>query len=181
MNISNEQLQRLSQYSGYIEGDQIDQFFADFGIQFGAGHWCGGEFSDRFAPGGYNSNDPTFEKGVLAEMKRVHQAKIKGIEFTDSSFIQGGTAFGAEGDLDDELVETVKQKLDEYSLVPVNMNINTWSHPKWKFGGITNPDPAVRRDAIDLCLAAAELGKARRLPQFAAVARLRRLGLQLSK
>jgi xylose isomerase len=159
MNISNEHLQRLSQYSGYIEGDQIDQFFADFGIQFGAGHWCGGEFSDRFAPGGYNSNDPTFEKGVLAEMKRIHQAKIKGIEFTDSSFIQGGTAFGAEGDLDDELVETVRQKLDEYSLVPVNMNINTWSHPKWKFGGITNPDPAVRRDAIDLCLAAAELGK----------------------
>jgi L-rhamnose isomerase len=159
MNVSHEQLSRLSEYSGYLEGDRIDAFFQDFGIQFSAGHWCGGEFADRFAPGGYNSNNPEFETGVLAEMKRVSAAKIKGIEFTDSSFIQGGTAFGAEGDLDDNLVETVGQKLVEYSLVPTNMNINTWSHPKWKFGGITNTNASVRRDAIDLCLAAAELGK----------------------
>ncbi len=159
MNISPQTLARLNEYSNYLEGEQIDDFFQNFGISFSAGHWCGGDFADRFAPKGYNWDNPDFKTGILAEMERVSQAKIKGIEFTDASFQSGGSAFGGEGEIDESLVKAAQDALIEYSMVPTNMNINTWSHPKWKFGGITNPNPQTRRDAIELCLAAADLGK----------------------
>lgn len=160
MDVSSAKLAQLSNYQGYLEGEELDAFMDEFAIPFAAGHWCAGEFADRFAPGGYNSNDPTFETGVLAEMKRISAAKIKGIEFTDASFLKGGSAFGASSsEIDDERFEAAKQALHEYSLTPVNMNINTWSDPKWKFGGITNVDKGIREEALQVCLNAAELGK----------------------
>jgi len=160
MNITPEKLAGLDKYAGYLEGDQLDQFMAEFEIRFGAGHWCAGEFADRFNPGGYNGDDPNFERGILAEMKRVAEAKIVGIEFHDAAFFKGGSTFGGGStEIDDEKIEAVIQALKEYKLTPVNMNINTWSDPKWKFGGITNPDPGKRAEALELCLQVADLGK----------------------
>ena len=30
-----------TEYSGYIEGNGVDKFFKEFGINFAAGHWAG--------------------------------------------------------------------------------------------------------------------------------------------
>ncbi len=155
MKITPENLAKLeTDYAGYLEGDRLDQFYEDFEIPFSAGHWCGGEFADRFAPNGYNSNDPTFERGILAEMKRVAQAKIKGIEFHEVLFIDKNYQ------VDDAKIREVKDALKEYNLIPTNMNINTWTDPKWKLGGVTNMDPAIRRDALAICLQAVDIAKA---------------------
>jgi xylose isomerase len=161
MNITDDKLAKLAEYSGYLEGEKLDAFMDEFEIPFGAGHWCAGDFADRFNPSGYNSNNPDFEAGTLAEIKRIAQAKIKGIEFHDVAFFKGGSTFGGggSGEVDENQIETIKQALAEYSLVPINMNINVWSDPKWQFGGITNPDAGVRRAALDQCLQAAEIGR----------------------
>jgi hypothetical protein len=33
-------------YTGYLEGDKVTAFFDTYGINFSAGHWCAGGFSD---------------------------------------------------------------------------------------------------------------------------------------
>ena len=71
-------------YKGYLEGEIIDRFFADFGISFAAGLWAAGSFNDRFVGTGYN---PGLDDDLVAKMDRVTQAGIKGCEFHDSQFI----------------------------------------------------------------------------------------------
>ncbi len=134
-------------YNGYLEGDLVDSFLKDFDIRFAAGHWCAGEFFDRFCPVGYNSNDPTFVDGILPQIERVAKAGIKGIEFHDMVFID------EHGTKNPKIVADVLGALKDTGISPTNMNFNTWTDPKYKFGGVTNPDPGVRqmtRDQINL-------------------------------
>jgi len=151
---SPEKLAKLeTAYAGYIEGDLLDQFYEDFDIRFAAGHWCAGEFVDRFATGGYSADDPHFERGIVHEIERVAKAHIEGVEFHDSLFID------EERQKDDSKVKEVKDALARFRVVPTNMNTNIWTDPKWKMGGICNPDPAIRRDGLALCLQAADMAK----------------------
>ena len=46
-------------YSGFLEGERVDRLFADFGIRFAAGHWCAGEFFDRFCTSGTSDGNDT--------------------------------------------------------------------------------------------------------------------------
>ncbi len=62
MNFTPEKLAGLDKYAGYLEGDQLDQFMDEFEIRFGAGHWCAGEFADRFNPAGYMRALPSYIK-----------------------------------------------------------------------------------------------------------------------
>ncbi len=140
-------------YDGYLEGDLVESFLSDFDIQFAAGHWCAGEFFDRFCPVGYNSNDPTFQDGILHQIERVAKAGIKGIEFHDMVFID------ASGNKDPQQVQLVQQALKAHGLSPTNMNFNTWTDPKYKFGGVTHPDPGVRQMARDQINLGIEIGK----------------------
>ena len=129
-----------AEYGGYLEGPAVDAFFKDYGVRFAAGHWCAGEFFDRFCPAGYNSDNPAFDNSLSAQIARVRQAGIDGIEFHESCFIDAHRA------RDGALVEGARQALAKYSVVPTNMNFNTWSDPKWKFGGVTHPDAGVRAE-----------------------------------
>ena len=74
-------------YGGYLEGPAVDAFLAEYGIRFAAGHWCAGEFFDRFCPAGYNSDNPAFDNSLPAQIRRVREAGIDGIEFHESCFI----------------------------------------------------------------------------------------------
>ncbi|MEM2608058.1 MAG: sugar isomerase, partial [Thermoproteota archaeon] len=65
-----------TEYSGYLEGNSVNRFFEDFGIKFAAGHWSAGDFMDRFATRGYNSNDPNFRSDIISQLKRIKQAGI---------------------------------------------------------------------------------------------------------
>lgn len=141
-----------SKYDGYIEDELVDEFLNEFGVNFAAGHWCAGEFFDRFCPVGYNSRS-NFDNSLSAQIKRVSQAGIKGIEFHEALFIDD------HYQKDTSKVNAAKQALQEYGVVATNMNMNTWTDPKWKYGGITNPDAAIRKDCIALCLQGVEIAK----------------------
>lgn len=153
MQISESSLQALdSKYGGYLEGASVDEFVRDFHINFAAGHWCAGEFFDRFCPVGYNS-DSNFDNSIPAQIRRVSEAGIRGIEFHESVFID------SHRQRDAAKVEEIRAALSQYGVVPTNMNMNTWTDPKWKFGGITHPDSGVRRDALALCLQGVDIAK----------------------
>ena len=67
MKINEENLEKLETvYDGYLEGERIDRFFAEFEIHFAAGHWCAGDFLDRFATTGYN---PELNSNIVAQIQ----------------------------------------------------------------------------------------------------------------
>ncbi len=153
MNVSESKLELLkTKYNGYLEHEWVDEFISDFEINFAAGHWCAGEFFDRFCPIGYNSNIE-FDNSLSAQIERVKRAGIKGIEFHEGSFINENYSKDASK------ITEIKSKLAEQDIVPTNMNMNTWTDPKWKFGGITHPDSGVRSDALQLCLQGIDIAK----------------------
>lgn len=124
MNTSPELLAKLDGvYNGYLEGALVDQFLADFGIRFAAGHWCGGEFFDRFCTVGYNCDKPGFDAGIHAQIERVAAAGIEGIEFHDVVFLDD------QGARNDAEIAAVKASCAKYKLQPTNMNFMTWATP----------------------------------------------------
>lgn len=151
MKVTEAGLKKLNtEFKGYLEGKKVDEFFEEFGINFAAGHWAAGGFADRFAPGGYN---PGLDGDIIAQIERVSKAGIKGIEFHEAVFID------SKYKKDKEKIEKVKSALKKYNVVPTNMNTNLFSDPKWKLGGITNPDPSIRKDALEVALQGVEIAK----------------------
>ena len=155
MNVNPKTLAKLDKdFAGYLEGAKVDAFFEAFGIKFAAGHWCAGDFCDRFAPPGYNSDQRGYDSGIIAQMKRVKQAGIQGVEFHEAVFLKDKSY-----KTDDAKVKAVKDALAELQLTPTNMNTNLWTDPKWKYGGLANPDAAVRKDALAIVLQGIEVAK----------------------
>jgi len=154
MQVTAEKLAKLTtEYAGYLEGDRLDAFFREFGIKFAAGHWCAGEFCDRFNPFGYNRHRPDFRDTIIDQIARVAQAGIEGIEFHDVLFLD------ANGQIDDAKIAEVKDALAHYKVTPTNMNINVWTDSRYRLGGVTNPDPAIRQRALEQCLQAVEIAR----------------------
>ncbi len=156
MKIDLERLARLdTEYAGYIEGDKIDRMFEDFDIRFSAGHWCAGGFSDRFCA---TYAETPLDETPVGQIARVAAAGIHGVELNNMMFLDEHFC------IVDKKISEVKQALDRHHLTPTNMNTNIWTLAKWKVGGITNPDPAKRRDALDYCLQVVDLAKATGCP-----------------
>jgi L-rhamnose isomerase len=151
MKVNKSNLKTLAKkYSGYLEGAKIDAFFKEFGIKFAAGHWCAGDFADRFAPGGYSS---AASSDIIPQMKRIKKAGIDGVEFHDELFLDKA------GKIDKDKVKKVKAVLKEIKLAPTNMNTDTWTKPEWKFGGIANPIKKTRERALAKAVQAVEVAK----------------------
>jgi L-rhamnose isomerase len=142
-----------SQFAGYLEGQAVRDFLRHFGIRMAAGHWCAGEFFDRFAPGGYNADDPSFDRSEEAQVARIAKAGIEGVEWHEAVFLD------AHGARDEGRVGSIAAAMREHGVQPTNMNFNTWSNPKFKFGGLTHPDPGIRRDALAQTLLGVEIAK----------------------
>jgi xylose isomerase len=154
MKITQESLANLdSKYGGYLEGQAVDDLFNEFGIKFAAGHWCAGEFFDRFCPVGYNSDNPDFDNSVPAQIERVAKAGIEGIEFHDACFL------GDDMYRDEKKVKEIREALERHNVTPTNMNFNTWTDPYWKFGGVTHPDEGVRKNARALIRQGIDIAK----------------------
>ena len=154
MKITKAKLSALSRkYRGYLKGAKVDAFLNDFGIKFAAGHWCAGPFVDRFASDGYTAPEDNLEPGLVGQLKRVAKAGIKGVE------VHGALFFNDKLEVDDAKVREAKAALKEYKLTATNMNTDTWSHPRWKLGGITNPNPRLRRLALDVALKGIDIAK----------------------
>ncbi len=162
MRITSRGLAKLDrEFKGWLEGDRIDGFFREFNIKFAAGHWCAGDFNDRFAPDGYNSNNPLFRNDIVGQIERVHAAGIRAIEFHERVFIDRNYR------KDPAKIREVKDALRRYGMYCNNMNINSWSDPKWKLGSVCNPDKAIRRDAHALLVQAADIAKEMGCPTVA--------------
>ncbi|MDO9465592.1 MAG: sugar phosphate isomerase/epimerase family protein [bacterium] len=146
-------LSQLPKFQGYLEGKKLDAFFETYEIKFAAGHWCAGDFCDRFAPLGYNSNKENFKSDIVSQIQRVAEAGIAGIEFHEAVFIDKNYRKNKK------LIDEVKKALKKYKITPTNMNTNLWTDPKWKLGGITNANPAVRKDALEIALQGIEIAK----------------------
>lgn len=138
-----------SEFSGYLEGEQVDRLFQQFGIGFAAGHWCAGEFFDRFCVAGYSGRD--FDQSIEAQMHRVRAAGIDGIEFHNTVLLDDNY------NRDAGKVASVKEHLQKLNLTATCMNLMLWHEPKWKFGSVTHPDAGVRREAIEISRQAADL------------------------
>ncbi len=152
MHVTPDKLAKLeSEYKGYLEGEIVNQFLKEFGVNFSAGHWCAGEFYDRFCPVGYNSHKE-FDNSEEAQIERVKKAGIRGIEFHERCFID------KHYQRDQKRLDAVSAALRHHDMICTNMNFNTWTDPKWQFGGVTHPDPGVRRQCIELCLQGVEFG-----------------------
>lgn len=155
MKITTKGLAKLTkEFKGWLEGDRITAFFDEFGIKFAAGHWTAGDFIDRFAGDGYNSNQPGFRNDLLGQIERVDQAGVKAIEFHERLFIDRNYR------RDDYKIREAMDALKARKMYCNNMNINCWTDPKWKLGAACNPDPAIRRDALALIDQATDIAKA---------------------
>lgn len=128
-------------YPGFISGRKLDDFFEEFGIKFAAGHWCAGDFLDRFATVGYN---PNLSSDIVEQIARVAKAGVKGIEFHERIFIDENYKVSQ-----DKIAE-VLEALEKYNITPTNMNTNLWTDPKWKLGGICNMNKKIREDALSI-------------------------------
>ena len=91
MNVNAQSLSRLdSEFPGYLEGAAIDQFFTTFGINFSAGHWCAGGFSDRFCR---TYNETPLDESAVGQVQRVSQAGIRGIELNNEMCLNDDLTF----------------------------------------------------------------------------------------
>ena len=139
------------EYNRYLSGKRLDDFFKDFGIPFAAGHWCAGEFSDRFNPSGYSKDEPSFDPTIIAQIRRVAEARIQGIELHDQVLLDEKDKPG------EAVIREVKAALRKYKVKATNMNIDLWGAANWKLGGVTNPNPRMRRKALAKALQAVDL------------------------
>ncbi len=150
MKIGKDNLELLSSFPSYLEGEEVERFIETFQIKFAAGHWCAGDFADRFAPEGYSLVESS---DIISQMERVAEAGIKGIEFHNTVFLD------KDYHLNGKKLEEVKRKLKELKLVPTNMNMNFFTDPIWKYGGITHPDRKLRERALKIALEAVEIAR----------------------
>lgn len=138
----------LGDFTGYLEGEAVDRFLKAYGIRFAAGSWCAGNFVDRFATRGYT---PDLDPSLPAQIARVRAAGIDGVEFHDMDF------FHPDLSRKEDVIRDAKEALVAHRVSPTNMNFNTWTDPKWRFGAVTNPDAGLRRAATDQILAGVDL------------------------
>ena len=139
-----------SDYADYLEGDSVNAFFKTYGIQFSAGHWCAGGFSDRFCR---SYLEEPLDESAVGQISRVAQAGIEGVELNNEMFLDDSL------NIDDAKIREVKDALAQYDLVPTNMNTNIWTRARYRMGSLTNPDPGRRKEALDYCLQTVELAK----------------------
>ncbi|MHA1298064.1 MAG: sugar phosphate isomerase/epimerase family protein [Candidatus Helarchaeota archaeon] len=153
MKIEEKSLKQINEkYPGFITGSKLDEFFKEYDIKFAAGHWCAGDFMDRFATEGY-CTDPEFSSEIIAQIARVAKAGIIGIEFHERIFID------EKYKVSQDVIANVIEALDKYKIRPTNMNTNLFTDPKWKLGGVCNPDKKIREDALNVALQGVDIAK----------------------
>ena len=157
---TSDQIAFAQSLRGPLDRTQSLEFLKAVDIRHSVGHWSAGDFYDRFAPLGYHSDDAKFGNTFEGQCRRTKAAGIDAIEIHQSVFEKT-----LNGDLDWQAVERAKGGfLAELGMSIPACNINTWTNPIFRLGGPCNPDPALRRAALDEILKAVEISKALNIP-----------------
>jgi len=102
-------------------------------IKFSAGIWYLGAVGDRFAKGGYRPDVP------LAQRWR-NAAAVDGI---------AGMEMHYPNEVNEDTIEEVRVLSRETGLQVKAVAPLLWTEPQWRYGALTNPDPTLRKAAID--------------------------------
>ena len=157
---SGDQLAFAASKQRYMDRDESIEFLETMNIKMSVGHWSAGDFCDRFAPPGYRSNDPAFQNTFEGQCRRTKAAGVNAIEIHQSVF-----ETSMNGDLDAKAVERARDGfLSELGMAVPACNINTWTNPKFRLGGPCNPDPDLRRAALDEIFKGVELCRMLEIP-----------------
>jgi L-rhamnose isomerase len=157
---SADQLAFAASRNGYMGRQESIEFLKTMDIKLSVGHWSAGDFCDRFAPPGYHSDDPGFRSDFEAQCRRTKAAGIDAIEIHQSVFERT-----MNGDLDHAAIERARNGfLKELGLTIPACNINTWTNPKFRLGGPCNPDPALRRAALEEIFKGVEICRLMQIP-----------------
>jgi xylose isomerase len=101
-----------------------------------------------------------FKNDFEGQCRRTKAAGIEAIEIHQIVFEET-----LNGEIDWTAVDRAKDGfLAELGMTITACNINTWTNPKFKLGGPCNPDPGLRRAALDEVMKAVELCKALQIP-----------------
>jgi sugar phosphate isomerase/epimerase len=157
---SPDQLQFAASKKGYMGRGESIEFMKTLNIKHSVGHWSAGDFCDRFAPPGYHSDDPGFRNDFEGQCRRIKDAGVDAIEIHQSVFEKT-----LNGELDPKAAERARDGfLAELGMTIPACNINTWTNPKFRLGGPCNPDPALRRAALDEIMKGLELCTLLKIP-----------------
>jgi xylose isomerase len=107
---------------------------------FGAGLWLFGQFVDRYASDAYGPPVSTVEAIERA-------ARVDGLAYLDINFPFSGP---------DVTVEAVADALTRTGLRAAAVTPHIYTR-RYQRGAFTNPDPAIREEAIDLCKRATDV------------------------
>jgi len=157
---TSDQLAFAAKKTAYMGRDESIEFLKALNIRHSVGHWSAGDFCDRFAPPGYHSDDPNFRNDFEGQCRRTKAAGVDAIEIHQSVFEKT-----LNGDLDSKAAERARDGfLAELGMTVPACNINTWTNPKFRLGGPCNPDPALRRAALDEIMKGLELCTLLKIP-----------------
>jgi xylose isomerase len=155
-----DQLAYAKTRTAYLDRGAALEFLKKMDIKMSVGHWSAGDFCDRFAPPGYHSDDPGFKGDFESQCRRTKAAGVDAIEIHQHVFEKS-----LNGDLDMAAVSRARDGyLAELHMTVAACNINTWTNPKFRLGGACNPDPALRRAALEEILKAVEICNALKIP-----------------
>ena len=144
----------------YMGRDEAIEFLETMDVRMSVGHWSAGDFCDRFAPPGYHSDDPAFRNDFEGQCRRTRAAGVKAIEIHQSVFEKS-----MNGEIDHDAIDRARSGfLAELGLTVSACNINTWTNPKFRLGGPCNPDPALRRAALEEVLKGVEICRDMQIP-----------------
>jgi len=151
-----DQLAFAASKRGYMGREESIEFLKHLNIRHSVGHWSAGDFCDRFAPPGYHSDDSGFRSDFEAQCRRIKAAGVDAVEVHQSVFEKT-----LNGDLDVQAMERARDGfLADLGMTITTCNINTWTNPKFRLGGPCNPDPALRRAALEEIFKGLEICKA---------------------
>jgi len=160
MRFTADQMAFAARRSGYLGRAESIEFLKTMDIRMSVGHWSAGDFCDRFAPPGYHSDDPGFGSDFESQCRRTKGAGVDAVEIHQSVFEKT-----LNGDLDQAAITRATDGyLPELGMTLAACNINTWTHPKFRLGGACNPDPAMRRAALEEMLKGVELCRLLEIP-----------------
>jgi len=155
-----EQLAFAASKRAYMAREESIEFLTTMDIRMSVGHWSAGDFCDRFAPPGYHSDDAGFQNNFEGQCRRTRAAGVDAIEIHQSVFEKT-----LNGDLDPAAMDRARDGyLKDLGLTLTACNINTWTNPKFRLGGPCNPDPAIRKAALDEVLKGVEICRQMKIP-----------------